>query len=120
VSHPAATATMRSPLPITLLTLVPVLVASSATSECLKSKAKELSFRSLCGDKTYVRKCLEKPAEGTPETIIENCLANAGCTQNSATSEANYLVTFCEGEPGELRRKHNEGKSIYQATISFA
>ncbi|ETS86487.1 hypothetical protein PFICI_00315 [Pestalotiopsis fici W106-1] len=96
---------MRSSLPMTLLALVPTLVASTATPECINSRAKELAGRSLCGDKKTLRKCYEKASGELLESAIQECLTNAGCTEAAAAVEASYLITFCEGEEGELKRR---------------
>ncbi|KAF3009059.1 hypothetical protein E8E14_006629 [Neopestalotiopsis sp. 37M] len=96
---------MRSLLPMTLLALVPTLVASTATPQCINSRSKELAGRSLCGDKKTLRKCYEKVSGDLLEGALEQCLTKAGCTENAAAVEASYLITFCEGEEGELKRR---------------
>lgn len=101
---------MRSSFPITLLALVPTLVAATATPECVNSRAKELAGRSLCGDKKTLRKCYASASGDLLESALEECLTAAGCTEKAAAVEASYLITFCEGEEGELKRREVRAK----------
>ncbi|KAH6646188.1 hypothetical protein BKA67DRAFT_541168 [Truncatella angustata] len=110
---------MRSSISIPILSLLlPTLAASTATSECLRSKAVSLAIESLCGDKETMVRCFKQASDADIVTL-ESCLKNAGCTPKAAASEASYLVTFCNGEPSDLKRREREGLAA-RATDSTA
>lgn len=109
---------MRSSLPVSILSLLlPTLAASAATPQCLNSKARGLAGQAVCGDKETLLKCFQKSSEAS-EGVIEECLTKAGCTPKAAASEASYLISFCEGEPSDLKKREREGTSQY--IVEFA
>jgi hypothetical protein len=101
---------MHSSLPLAFL--LPALAAASVdNSQCLQSRAKELAVNAACGDKRNMMACFEKASSDMAlEDILHSCLTNAGCTDKSATNEARFLATFCDGEPDELKKR--EGKLV--------
>lgn len=109
---------MRSSLPTALLSLLPAFAAASSPSQCVQSKAKELAVNAACGDKMNMLACFQKVSSDSGlEDSIYNCLTKAGCTDKSAATEARFLITFCDGEPDELKKRRPEGKSF---SLSFA
>ncbi|KAI0125463.1 hypothetical protein BJ170DRAFT_432776 [Xylariales sp. AK1849] len=97
---------MRSSLSVALLSLTPSLVAATTTPpQCLQAKAHAIALAALCGDKATLKQCLAKAPEHAEEDFIQKCLVKAGCTPKAAVIEASYLISHCDGEPGELRRR---------------
>ncbi|KAK6067342.1 hypothetical protein SCUP234_04018 [Seiridium cupressi] len=110
---------MRSSLPISLVSLLlPALAASASTAQCLKSRATELAVESLCGDKRHLLRCFQKAPEDALQDTIEECLVNAGCAHKAAVSEASYLITFCNGEPVELKRRERDALAARDTTAA--
>lgn len=107
---------MRSSFPVSLLAFVPALAAAATTNtpQCLSSKANELAARSICGDKARLESCFKKTSDENPEDTIQKCLTAAGCTVQTAASEADYLYSFCSGEPVDLKRRERQGESLYK------